>query len=432
VEILGDELARPSNDPDFAQHVIDYLRLIQNRRGEKDEMADWIMNVRSQKAGREEALQRWKAEPRSLPWLVAALMSTSGALPESEALQAAALRVPATSSAYATVQYCSARMRYEARQFPLARGQIDTFLASRSKDLPQSAVNAFTILRAKSAAGLKDLMNFAVLRPVSTGYDFGEENHEGWESCTPERKCPQALIPEPLADILNRMPVAMLLQIAETPNAPLLLRRGAAIVAWERSILLEDFPHADESARMAGSLANSDQQDLADYLKATTDEEKRFVAAFTMLHWPGAMPEFSSDVLRDEPMRQLDNFRRNWWCKELTSTIMNRDIWGHHYSPELFPSFLTTADRDAVNGELDRLQELETGPNELGKRIIPWAQTHRTDPRVPEALHLVVRATRYGCTDPTTTTYSKTAFDLLHHHYPNSVWTKKTPYYFGG
>jgi len=43
----------------------------------------------------------------------------------------------------------------------------------------------------------------------------------------------------------------------------------------------------------------------------------------------------------------------------------------------------------------------------------------------------VVRATRYGCTDKETVNYSKAAFDLLHKRYPNSEWTKKTPYYFG-
>jgi hypothetical protein len=44
-------------------------------------------------------------------------------------------------------------------------------------------------------------------------------------------------------------------------------------------------------------------------------------------------------------------------------------------------------------------------------------------------LHLVVRARRYGCTEPSGENYSKAAYDLLHKRYPSSEWTKKT-YWF--
>lgn len=47
---------------------------------------------------------------------------------------------------------------------------------------------------------------------------------------------------------------------------------------------------------------------------------------------------------------------------------------------------------------------------------------------MPEALALSVRATRFGPGDADTTTWSKTAFTLLHQRYPKSEWTKKTPY----
>jgi hypothetical protein len=46
-------------------------------------------------------------------------------------------------------------------------------------------------------------------------------------------------------------------------------------------------------------------------------------------------------------------------------------------------------------------------------------------------LHYFVRATRYGCVDKSIGPNSKRAFDLLHNKYPNSEWTKKTPYWFG-
>jgi hypothetical protein len=73
---------------------------------------------------------------------------------------------------------------------------------------------------------------------------------------------------------------------------------------------------------------------------------------------------------------------------------------------------------------------LLVGPNlSFTWRMFPTETAHH-DERVPEALHLVVRSTRYGCTDAETTKWSEKAFRLLHEHYPKSVWTVKTKYYF--
>lgn len=47
-------------------------------------------------------------------------------------------------------------------------------------------------------------------------------------------------------------------------------------------------------------------------------------------------------------------------------------------------------------------------------------KTHPDDPRVPETLHLVVRATRFGCAGNDTGKISKAAFELLLKKYPKS------------
>jgi hypothetical protein len=62
--------------------------------------------------------------------------------------------------------------------------------------------------------------------------------------------------------------------------------------------------------------------------------------------------------------------------------------------------------------------------------VVAWATRNPSDPRVPEALHLAVNATRYGCTDKQTGKWSKAAYDFLHRRYPNNAWTKRTPYWF--
>jgi hypothetical protein len=76
------------------------------------------------------------------------------------------------------------------------------------------------------------------------------------------------------------------------------------------------------------------------------------------------------------------------------------------------------------------LQALGTAPNYLCRVAIDFAQKSPADPRAPEALHLAVRSTRYGCTDKETGRWSKAAFDLLHSRYPNTTWAKNTKYWF--
>jgi hypothetical protein len=68
--------------------------------------------------------------------------------------------------------------------------------------------------------------------------------------------------------------------------------------------------------------------------------------------------------------------------------------------------------------------------NYLPQQALKWARETPDDPRIPEALHFAVRATRYGCDHEETSRLSKEAFKLLHNRYPNSKWAKETPYWF--
>jgi len=68
----------------------------------------------------------------------------------------------------------------------------------------------------------------------------------------------------------------------------------------------------------------------------------------------------------------------------------------------------------------------------LGERVFKYQDAHPTDARVAEALHRVVRVTRYGCTRglEANTRVSKAAFTRLHRAFPKTKWAKETPYWF--
>ena len=96
------------------------------------------------------------------------------------------------------------------------------------------------------------------------------------------------------------------------------------------------------------------------------------------------------------------------------------------------PRFLSPQEVQAAEKEWKALNSFGAAPNYIAKEVIQWANSHPNDARVPEALHLAVKTTRYGCGDADTGRWSKAAFDLLHRKYPNSPWTKQTPYWFNG
>ncbi len=93
-------------------------------------------------------------------------------------------------------------------------------------------------------------------------------------------------------------------------------------------------------------------------------------------------------------------------------------------------SFPSAEPRRVGQHEWQALARLGAAPNFLAREAVAWARAHPADPRNPEALHLAVRSTRYGCTNAETTRLSKEAFTLLHQRYAASAWAKKTPYYF--
>ena len=95
--------------------------------------------------------------------------------------------------------------------------------------------------------------------------------------------------------------------------------------------------------------------------------------------------------------------------------------------PEFLKSSQALANRQAAT-----IHSLGTAPNYLCKVAIEWSEKNPNDPRSPEALHLAVRSTRYGCTNQETGRWSKAAYDLLHRRYPNTVWAKNTKYWFKG
>jgi hypothetical protein len=407
------------------------------------EMTDWILTFqRLDRSAYEHALQRWH-ESKSLPWLVAALAKAAAGDKDAADLSAAAAKIAPDSPAYLTLAFHRLRLLAESGESASARNQLEQLLTQPQLLQSRSVANQFIALRMKLAVDLPDFLRFAPRIP--------SELSDNPNPADPLKNAPY-FDTDAAVILTEKLPLPMLAEAAKSSALPPELRRQVVIAAWTRAIVIDDQAIAHDLVPTAQELVPEIKEALADYASAPDIPARQFSAVFTILHNPGLRPLVSPGFPRENPYRyvalhfnQIDSLRDNWWCTWTPSP--GGEYYGQNYFNSLLspssplqqiypggkigdPSFLTTEDRAQAAKEQSLLQSQPAAPNWLGKQVLAWAAAHPQDPRVPEALHLVVSARRYGCADSSPENYSKPAFTLLHKQYPDSLWTKKTPYWF--
>ena len=231
------------------------------------------------------------------------------------------------------------------------------------------------------------------------------------------------------------LPLSVLKQAVESNVLSPGPRRDLTQATWLRAVLLGDTKTADELTPRLAQLVPQASDVLNSYLSTTQPDEKKFAAIYAWLKTPGLEPIVNQGVGRETPLHEQDSFRDNWWCSSSSEPATENDETPKELrftvrSTNVTLPFLSPGEVKKAATEFAALGAVGTAPNYISRQVIQWANTHPTDPRVPEALHLAVKTTRYGCTDKDSARWSKAAFDLLHRKYPNSPWTKKTPYWF--
>jgi hypothetical protein len=418
------------------------------------DMTDWIFTFHS--SGRpayQHALQRWQ-ETKSPAWLVAAISKASIGDAGAAELIAAAQQIPQDSTAATTLNFHRLRLISDSGKSTDAASQLDQVIAQTDPALGHSAKNQFLALRMKLSTNLDTFLRYAP-REAAVAI-AGPSESDSYPDPSPDQpnapKITAYFDADSAVPLSQRTPLRLLVEAANSTLLPSALRREIVVAAWTRAILLDKQSVAREITPLLEELVPELKDPLAAYDSAQNSSSQRFAAIFAILHNPGFVPYIPVGLPREavsfnSPMRfgQIDNFRNNWWCAPAPSKPAQGA--GDHYfgrsggvsTPlsEIYtdgkipaPAFLTEADRAEAEKELTAIAQQPSAPNWLGKQTIDFAKSNSDDPRVPEALHLVVRATRYGCPDDSAESISKQAFDLLHSKYPDSPWTKKTPYWY--
>lgn len=457
-------LSRQAN-PDFGQNLTDYLWLLDRQprdsepaasataqlaqetaaAAEPGDMTDWIDTFpRAGPAAFRHSLQKWQ-QTGSVPWLVAAISQAPANNSAAADLEAAAAKLTPDSPAYVTAAFHRLRLLAEADRRVGARAGIDSLLASAPPALSPAARNEFLALRMSLATSPADWLRFAPRRPV----DMGGYAYVRPAGGSPPSK-PDILDSDASIVLTEKLPLSLLAEAAESRSLPPSLREEIAIAAWTRAVVLHDTILARHVSPVLASLEPELRPSLDAFTSAASAFDRDFAAAFLLLRFPGMRPFVPAGLPRwsvldgPQPLSKIDTFRNNWWC-QMSPPPSN--VWQENYYTmyaklseplgEIYaggkvpsPAFLSESERAAATQQWSALQALPTAPDWLGKIALEWAQAHPRDPRVPEALHLVVRAGHYGCGDAKTPDYSRRAFTLLHARYPSSPWTKRTTYWF--
>ncbi|MBZ5529154.1 MAG: hypothetical protein LAN71_14800 [Acidobacteriia bacterium] len=490
--LLSQALEKGSSPAGLRQDLIDYTWLLDRALGEdfsaeddskspervrlREELAnlrkqggmtDWILTFQGRGADSfKHALAKWN-ETHGVAWLVAALSKAKATDAESAELIRAAGEVPAGSSAYLTAAYHQARLLAASGKEEEARQAADKLLQLPDAQLNTSARNQVLALRMKLAVNFQEFLRFAPRRTaaiVSEGEDItpaGEKDCTG-QSKAAQQECQEANEPPQLLDadaalaITEGLPTQLLAEAAESPTLPDNLRKRIALAAWVRAVLLGEEENGLRLTKTVAQFAPELAEGLKAFNEAQPGEARRFAAVFFILRNPGLHPYVEVGFGRSTPLGQIDNLRDNWWCSFATAEPRgyfypsDSDYFysgdSSYYTMftglkgpvgELYagtktmqPPFLTAAERTSATQEWSAITKLPAAPVWLGEQAIAFAKSHPEDARVPEALHRVVKATRFGCEDKGTGTTSKAAFQLLHRRYPASEWTKKTPLWF--
>lgn len=457
---LAQMLTNKTANPSLKQDLWDYTVLL-DRFLETDEeqtttapavprdedLTDWIATFQdASKDAENHALERWqatrsdtsRANPAGAdPWLIAALSLIDGQHPKANELLAAARKVNIRSAAFASARYHAIRLLIETGKNTEARALVDETLKTERAHFDESALNLLTSQRMLLATSLNEFLVDAARVPAALSWnDDGRELAVEDSESSAETK---SQLGKPFFDvdaakaINEQLPLSVLKEAARSNALAVGPRRDLVQAAWLRAALLGDTKTADELTPILASLI-PDLSPLLNQYSSAQPDEKKFAAIYIWLRTPGLEPVVDAGFGREAPLTQQDSYRDNWWCASslvAAAADENREVvqfTAVRTNPP--PRFLTPAEVAQAEKEWTTLRSLGTAPNYIARQVIQWANAHRNDQRVPEALHLAVRTTRYGCTDKDSARWSKAAFDVLHRNYPNNPWTKKTPYWF--
>lgn len=407
---------------------------------QRDDLADWVLTYQGLRPQPGlYAYAQWK-RTRSPQWLIAALAHATAQGREADELIDAAASVPPASPAFLTAAFHRHRLMIETGNKPQVIEELDALLA---RPAPKSAVNMFRGLRMRAAPGLGDFLRFAVRRPVmlTTTMNEGETppwrgNDEWYQKILARFDAGSERLDRDSARLLNvRTPLRLLADASKSNVLPQNLRRELRLTALVRAVLLD---RRETVADLVPALAEP-AQELSAYVNAyrleTTDDGRRFAAAILLLHSPEARPYVASGISRQTKPGKIDSYRDNWWCPVTMTNDLDSVANVGEYEPRPpidagAARFLSPDDIAQASKEFTALTKTGSATDSLGRIVVDYAMKHPGDPRLAEALFLVIRSNRYGCDRFDDAHQAREALRLLKRRFAASDFARRGANYY--
>lgn len=384
------------------------------------------------------ALAYWRQD-RSLPWLVAAMTGKLEDRQTIDELIAASRQFDRTSPAYIHLLYHRIRLLLATDRRDEAAQELDT------ADLAAMDIatrNQFLGLRLAAARDAAQFVAAAPRRVLYIWYaNFAEEPltpplKRGMKDINPEIAWRVELY-QPDAAYLDDDAVAVFndclsldAQVALLrQNWPWHLRRQLTVFAFTRAVALGRIAVAQALAPQLAALLPELAEPLEVLRQAQRDEDRLFLMALVSLRLPGGSVVLRPGFGYRIGPTYVGEYGPRWWDEDDIASFTTQPGDGEPAPEQICGApFIAKTMRDAAAAERRQLSRVGVASRLLGNIVLRYALRHPDDARVPEALHLAVRATRYGAPDKAV---SLAAYNLLHNRYAESSWTAKTPFWYG-
>jgi hypothetical protein len=415
---LGRELMQ-SNEDDVKQDVIDFLALMNARRffnaGPVDdaettsELAAWLVAM-SETPDAVDTVDWWRKTQKPA-WLIAALRNApEKALPE---LLRAARLVKPREPAYESVVYYAVIRETARGRAEQARTWADGALRRK---LLNSTRNLILEQRMRVARNWDEFLQFSLRRPEARVMDAEEEGEFALEPTEKPVETAPTFDQDALGIFDLHLPLALWVDASGNARLPANIQIRIAEAGWVRAVLLGRLEEARKLMERIRQLQPESAKITGDFLAATDEEHARLAALFIVLRSPALEPQIDGAAILANPHDMA-------WG--------SRSCWSYPESRPADLGFLSAEQRTAGNADWKQIRKTDPwNATYLARQTVQWARKYPDDPRVPEALHRAVIATRFRCTDADTGKYSQQAFALLHRKYPKSRWAGETPYWY--
>jgi hypothetical protein len=396
-----------------------------------NDMIDWITTYQSDdKAATQHAIDEWK-KTHSLPWLVAATAAVDAASPDAPAILAAAAAETSQAAKWTLFYHVNRIKLDKGGKEAEVRDALDKVINNPPADLPTGALNEFKTQRLELSRNLAEFVRFGVQKPLCVCSNGGTEQVPDdvgsiVSSGKPESTNPM-FTPEAGGVVDNKLPLSEFKPLVSVAALPASLKNDIAWPGWVRAILVGDDAAARELAPLVKTFDKAKGPLVDAYLAAATPEERKFAAVNLMMHYSSAQPNPEWGPMNEDGYGDAAGW---WWSDKPVIGKIQVGYDSGSTVEEFEPLFLTPAQQAQAKAQIAKLEKVEGAPNYFAKVVFAYQKTHPADPRVPEALHWLVKSTHYGASDDATHTFSKQAFTMLHTKYKTSPWTKKTPYYY--